>query len=364
MTGRKIKVLIVEHDRAAGARLAEVLGADPHVEVIGTAEHGASALKVLAHRTPDVVTVNVHLLHMNAFELTRRIMESHPVPVVVVSPGFRREEAATAFAALEAGAVAVATAPEQPGTARFEADAAKLLQTIRAMSEVRVVRRWTRKSPKESSADIFEGSEVRPAQAEEISIVAIGASTGGPPVLQFILSRLPRSFPVPVLIVQHIAPGFVRGLAGWLDQSTGFPVHMARPGEPARPGHAYLAPDGQHLGIESNRRMVLTADLPNNGSCPSIAHMFSSVARSFGSQAAAVLLTGMGRDGARELAGLKTLGALTVAQDRESCVVFGMPREAAALDAACYVLSPEGITALLLDRCRSRFPAHSAAAQI
>ena len=178
-------------------------------------------------------------------------------------------------------------------------------------------------------------------------MVAIGTSTGGPPVLQPILAGLPKNFPIPVLIVQHIAAGFLPGLVDWLNQTTGFPTHIAAQGESLLAGHTYLAPDGYHMGLGGFGQIVLSKQQPENGLRPSVSYLFRSVAAVCGANAIGVLLTGMGRDGAEELKFLKELGAVTIAQDEESSVVHGMPGEAIKMGAASHVLAPDKIPALL-----------------
>ena len=192
------------------------------------------------------------------------------------------------------------------------------------------------------------GSKNMPRSAPaEIRLVAIGASTGGPIALRTILGGLPKDFPVPLLIVLHIAGGFLPGFARWLEETTHFPCRIAQSGEVPLPGHAYLAPDHFHMGLGIDDRIELTQGEPDEGLRPSVAHLFQSVARALGAHAAGILLTGMGKDGARELKLMRGNGALTIAQDQPSCVVFGMPGEAVKLDAAVYIMNPEGIAALL-----------------
>jgi two-component system chemotaxis response regulator CheB len=181
----------------------------------------------------------------------------------------------------------------------------------------------------------------------KLRIVAIGASTGGPPVLQTILAALPTTFPAPVVIVQHMAAGFSRGFIEWLAQSSALPVHLATHGESMFPGHVYLAPDEVQMKVARHDRIVLTRDEPENGLRPSVSCLFRSVAEVYGCDAVAGLLTGMGRDGAEELRLLKEKGAVTFAQDKDSSVVHGMPGEAIRLDAAMLVLPPEKIAAVL-----------------
>jgi two-component system chemotaxis response regulator CheB len=313
---------------------------------------------MLERLKPDVVTMDVNLPRMNGFETTRRIMESIPLPVVIVSASWKADEVATTFRALEAGAVAVLGKPHGPAHPESSVDAARLIQTVKAMSEVKVVRRWTRSrrpaAPSTASDSGFNGdSKAKTAAnarttAPAVRLAAIGASTGGPLVLQTILSSLAKGFPAPVLIVQHITAGFLPGLAQWLSSTTGFPIHIAKRGELALSGCAYLAPDAIHMGIDHNSRIILEASEPEGGLRPAVSYLFRSVSQSFGASAAGVLLTGMGRDGAEELKLMRNAGAVTFAQDQESSVVHGMPGEAIKLDAATYVMNPERIAAFLL----------------
>jgi two-component system chemotaxis response regulator CheB len=178
-------------------------------------------------------------------------------------------------------------------------------------------------------------------------LVGIGASTGGPPVLQTLLSSLTREFPAPLLIVQHIARGFLPGMVEWLNQTTGLHVHVAAHGAQATAGHAYIAPDDFHMGVSAAGRLLLSHEPPEGGLRPSVGHLFRSLAQNIGDRAVGVLLTGMGTDGAGELKLLRDRGALTIAQDRETSVVHGMPGAAIQLGAAEHVLAPDRIAALL-----------------
>jgi two-component system, chemotaxis family, protein-glutamate methylesterase/glutaminase len=263
-----------------------------------------------------------------------------------VSSSVAADEVTTSFRAIEAGALAAVPRPQGLGHPEHQATAQELVQTVKLMSEVKVVRRWPR--PRSGSRDPAAQRADRPKASAAIKVVAIGASTGGPPVLQTLLSRLPKDFPIPLLIVQHMASGFVQGFAEWLTQSTGFPVHVAAADEDPLPGHAYVAPDGAHMQVGTERRIVLSHDGPKSGLRPSISYLFQSVARVFGRYAAGVLLTGMGKDGAQELRLLRDTGAVTIVQDQASAVVYGMPGEAIRLDAATYVLPPERIAARLV----------------
>jgi two-component system chemotaxis response regulator CheB len=340
-----IRVLVVEDSPVVREFLIYILEADPDIEVAGTAHDGEEALKAVERVKPDVVTMDIHMPKLNGFDATRRIMETRPTPIVIVSGSSTAEEVATTFHALEAGALAIVPRPKGIGHPEHEATAKELVQAVRLMSEVRVVRRWPRSKAGSAAAS---APRVRTSKAPaEIRVVAVGASTGGPIVLQTILSRLHDDFPVPVLIVQHMAPGFAEGFVEWLAQTAKFPAHIAGPGELMLPGHAYVAPDGLHMGVRSGGWITLGKDAPENGLRPSVSYLFRSVAQVYGPHAAGVLLTGMGKDGSEELKLLKDQGAITIVQDMESCVVSGMPGEALKLDAATYVFPPDRIATAL-----------------
>jgi two-component system chemotaxis response regulator CheB len=339
---RKIDVLVVEDSPVAQLLLIHILNSDARLNVLGSVQSGEEALEFLRRHVPQVIVMDIHLPGINGYETTRRIMESQPAPIVICSGSVNPSEVADTFHALEAGAVALVAKPVGPGHADYEATAARLADTVALMSEVKVVKRWTR-------ARRASGAAPAPVVAETLpQLVAIGTSTGGPPVLHTILAGLPRNFPLPILIVQHIATGFLPGLVEWLAQSTGFPVGIAEHGEALQPGRAYLAPDGHHLGVGAGGRVLLSRQEPENGVRPAVSFLFRSVAAFAGARALAVLLTGMGRDGADELKRLRDLGAATIVQDAESSVIHGMPGAAIKLDAASYVLPPEKIPAALV----------------
>jgi two-component system chemotaxis response regulator CheB len=341
-----IRVLIVEDSPVVQDFLRHLLSTDPEIQVIGTASDGEAALDAVQRQKPDVITMDIHMPGMNGWEATRKIMETQPTPVVIVSSSVVADEVTTTFRAIEAGALAAVPRPQGLGHQEYEATAQELIQTVKLMSEIKVVRRWPR--PHSGSRVPAAPEANMPRASTAIEVVAIGASTGGPLVLQTLLSGLPKDFSVPVLIVQHIASGFVQGFAEWLTQSSGFPVHVAAAGDDLLPGHAYVAPDGLHMQVGMDRRIMLSQDAPKNGLRPSISCLFQSVAQVFGCDAAGVLLTGMGKDGAEELKLLRDKGAITIVQDKDSAVVYGMPGEAVKLDAATYILSPDRMAPTLI----------------
>jgi len=341
-----VRVFVVEDSPVAQEFLVHILNSDPEIEVIGTANNGEEAIAALEHKKPDVITMDIHMPKMNGMDATRRIMETDPVPIVIVSASWDPKEVEKTFFAIEAGALACVSKPAGMGHPDHKASVKELIQTVKLMSEVKVVKRWPRYRQVTSAPSITPPVAVDIERIPaKVRIVAIGASTGGPTVLQTLLAGLPSDCPVPILIVQHMAQGFTNGFGEWLSKTTGFPVHIAADGENLLPGHAYIAPCEFHMGVVSTNQIALSKDLPENGLRPSVSYLFRSVARVFGQSAVGILLTGMGKDGAEELRLMKEKGAVTIAQNKESSVVYGMPGEAARLDGATYVLSPDKIIA-------------------
>ena len=347
-----VRVLIVEDSRVVREFLMQILGSDPEIEIVGTAETGQEALEAVERTRPDIITMDVHMPEMNGFDATRRIMETCPTPIVIVSGSRDVAETAGVFRGIEAGALAVLPRPAGIGDPEHQRSAADFVGTVKLMSEVKVVRRWPH--PRRETAPMASQSadssvptaiERRGARTE-IQLIAIGASTGGPPVLRAILSELPKDLP-PILIVQHIANGFTQGFVEWLAQSSNLPVQLPVHGQQVVPGGVYVAPDGVHMTVGIDKRIELNTRAPENGLRPSVSYLFRSVAKAYGQSAIGVLLTGMGKDGALELKLMKDQGAVTIAQAKETSVVHGMPGEAISLGGATYILPPEKISMTL-----------------
>jgi len=336
-----IRVLVVDDSLVAREMISHVLSSDPEIQVVGAVGSGSEAIERIKHGKPDIITMDINMPKMNGFEATRIIMETDPLPIVIVTERPDMHEMEMSFRAMEAGALAVVRKPHGIGHPGYAVSAQELVTTVKLMSEVKVVKRW--KPRKEAPGK--EGSGL--IQYAEVEVVAIGASTGGPPVIEQILSALSGDFAIPVLIVQHMAPGFIHGLADWLRQKCPLSVHVAPKSGVIRRGHAYIAPDGVQMKVDVNGRLVCTDDKPEHGLRPSVSYLFRSVAEVFGKRSVGILLTGMGKDGAQELKMMKERGALTIAQDKTSSVVFGMPGEAVRIKAASYTLPPERIASML-----------------
>lgn len=340
-----IKVLIVDDSKVIQEFLAHLLSSDPDIQVVGLASSGAEAIELARVKKPDVITMDIHMPGMDGYEATRTIMETVPTPIVIVSGSSKSTEIANTFRLLEAGALAVVIRPPGFEHPQFATSRKELIQAVKLMSEVKVVRLFPRSRKMLSKPLLLV--QTFPNDIERIKVIAIGASTGGPMALQIILSRLPESLPVPVLIVQHIAKGFVKGFLEWLSITSGIKLKIAEDGEHIHPGTGYIAPDNFHIGIKQGYIIDLSNQPPENGLKPSVSYLFRTVAQTVGPNAVGVLLTGMGKDGADGLKTMKEKGALTIVQNEESSVVFGMPGEALRIGAADQALSPEKIAEIL-----------------
>ena len=340
-----IRVLVVDDSMVSRQVLGRILSSDPDFSIIGEAADGATAIRMASTKKPDIIVMDIIMPGINGFDATRTIMENSPIPIIIVSAIEDPEEVHIIFQAMQAGALACMKKPSGLKSPTFDRDARELIRMVKSMAGIVVVRRQP-----SVPAGIVPGSKRPPVAGIELSrrkIVAIGVSTGGPIVLQEILSHIPKDFPLPIVIVQHIAGGFYEGFAHWLASTSGYPVRLGTDRSPLLPGIAYIAPEGYQTGIDPLMRLRFLGTEPENGLRPSVAALFRSLAANWGKATVAILLTGMGSDGARELRLLRDRGALTIVQDKESAIVYGMPGEAVRLNAAEYVLSPQGIADLL-----------------
>ena len=341
-----LRVFIADDSATSRIAFRRLITSDPGFFVVGEASDGRAAVEEIARKRPQVVLMDIVMPRMDGLEATRTIMAQHPTPVVLISDLVGRD-ANLNFKALQAGALDLLRKP----SAEDLADAGfrkRFLRDLRLWSEVPLItRRATAGPAPKQSAPTRKRSVNPPYRASAAGIdpelVCIGASTGGPPALARLLADIGTEPPWPILIVQHITSGFVTGLGRWLTETTPISVSVAEHGETIRKGRAYLAPDERHLVLRGDI-LYHDAGAPCKGHRPSVDVLFESVAAGGrATSTVAVLLTGMGSDGAQGLSALRSAGAWTIAQDEASSVVYGMPREAIQLGAAREVLPLEEI---------------------
>ncbi len=330
--------MIVEDSPTMRLLLEEIVRGDPRLRIHSVQGSAEAALEAMAKDPPDVVSMDILLPGMDGLEATRRILRDHPLPVVVISSTTATTEVQPAIEALHSGALAVLPKPDGPGAPGFERQCRRITDQLVAMSQVRVIRRRPRLEAAARGAEVVGDSLPGiAAPAGPVSIVAIGASTGGPIALVEMLESLPASFPLPILLVQHIAPGFGEGFAHWLDSVLSLKVVPAVEGEPPRPGTVHVAVDGRHLALRAGQ-LTLPDTPPVGVHKPSASVLFESMVP-FARQTASFLLTGMGSDGASGLLALRRAGGWTATQEASSCAVYGMPQAAVAAGASCVSLS-------------------------
>ena len=340
----KIRVLIVEDSPVAIALLKRELAKSPDIEVVGTARHGREALELLSITNPDVVCTDYHMPVMNGLELTREIMAAHPLPILVVSVSVE-EGSANVFNLLNAGAIDFVSKPTLESESAYAALTSQLANKIRILSGVRVFRKVTRPEPATAPS---ARHLLLPNPKSPVRLVVIGASTGGPQALNTILKQLPAGFRLPVVCVQHISEGFLDGLVQWLDDASPLEVRIAWGGDTPAPGTVSFPPEGSHLAFDDRGRFLISRAQPVGGHRPAVTVTMNSAAERYGTSVAGVLLTGMGSDGADGMADIMKAGGLTIAQDEESSMIFGMPKQAIERGAVRYVLPLHDIAPALV----------------
>lgn len=339
-----IRVIVADDSATARHLLRAILEREGDIRVIAEAHDGAEAVALVQERRPDLVIMDVHMPLADGLQATKEIMVRAPTPILIVSAATQRD-VDLSLSATQAGALMALPKPESPASPNFEAHAAELRSMARAMSQVKVVRHW-------SVTDRAQLDQPRPAR-EAPAILAIAASTGGPAAIRRVLMDLPPTYPTPILIVQHIARDFTSAFVDWLGGSCALPVKLPTDRELLRAGTAYVAPDDVHLGVTADGRARLTRDAPIEGFRPSATHLFRSAAEAYGPQLVAVVLTGMGADGADGLAVAHDAGAYVIAQDEASSVVYGMAGEAVRRGAVDVVMPIDHIAVRLIELAKS-----------
>jgi two-component system chemotaxis response regulator CheB len=328
--------------------LVSLLMEDPEIQVAGEAKNGLEAVDMARNLRPDVIAMDIVMPEMDGFEATKSIMTQNPTPIVIISNVVNVREIQVSLQALKAGALTVIKKPGGPGTEEGETDRSIFVSTLKIMSQVKLVRLWTDPSKK---------TDVRPRRSlprkfpDGIKgrVVVIAASTGGPAALNRIFSELGGDFPAPILVVQHMAPGFITGCAAWMNGNSSLRVKVAEEGESPQPGTVYLAGDHRHLGVSALPTLAYSNAAPIGSFRPSGTSLFESAAKVYGSSTIALVLTGMGSDGVAGLKAVKDAGGLVMAQDEDSSIVFGMPGEAVKSGQTDMIVPLPEIAPLLTD---------------
>ncbi len=327
----KTRVLVVDDSPLVRDIITMILQEDPEIQVVGQAENGQVAIDLVSALRPDLVTMDIMMPVMDGLTAIQHIMAYQPTPILVVTSS---SEAQVAYKAISNGALEVMQKPDMSlGPTEWEG----FVRRIKLLAQVKVITHVRGRGAASTQVLPLVG-QAAAAAGSRGRILAIGASTGGPAALSKLLTGLPPDLPVGVVIVQHIADGFVPGLVSWLKTVTILNVKVAEEGACIEPGTVYIAPSGRHTVVGSGGRLHLLDSPPVDSQRPAVDVLFEAIQQQYGRNAIAVLLTGMGRDGARGLKAIRDAGGRTIAQDEASCVVYGMPRAAVELGAAEQVL--------------------------
>ncbi|MBN8227082.1 chemotaxis-specific protein-glutamate methyltransferase CheB [Corallococcus macrosporus] len=338
--GKKVSVLVVDDSVICRQLISAALSDDPDIQVVGTAANGQEAVALTKELRPHVITMDVDMPVMDGLTAVEHIMAEVPTPILVLTGDPRSQAPALTYRALELGALALQIKPSIDAGP----EAWNLTKEVKLISSVRVIRHVR---GQKRGAPGMPHTPVPALPAASMGIVAVAASTGGPQVLYRMLSELPADFPAPIVIVQHINAAFSESLASWLANASKLKVRLAGDGDTLTPGMVLVAPPDQHMVVPVRGRVALKAGVERDGHMPSGTVLLESVAKSYGRRAVGVVLTGMGADGADGLLAIKQAGGLALAQNEESCVVFGMPGAAVERKAVDHLIHGDDVAATL-----------------
>jgi len=336
---QSIKTLIVDDSAFARSMIVKRLTADPGIEIIGVAKDGVDALEKIKNLKPQVVTLDITMPRMDGLTTLERIMEECPTAVIMLS-ALTGEQAPATVAALELGAVDFFLKPSALNPAGIASDTDELVEKVKTAAQVNMAR-WrqnSRRKPRPASvktavngavatesATVGKNSRFKKARYQG-KVLVIGSSTGGPKALVELIPNLPANLPVPVLLVQHMPPGFTKSFAERLNQASAVRVKEAEEGDVLEPGTVLMAPGDYHMVVTSSGRIALNQDPPMWGVRPSVDVTINSVVNLYGGKTMGVVLTGMGSDGSQGTAQIKAKGGLVTVEHESTCAIYGMPR--------------------------------------
>lgn len=357
---KPIRVVIIDDSALVRSVLERILSKDPDIEVVGLARDPIEAIKVIKECRPDVLTLDLEMPKMDGLTFLRKLMKVIPLPVVVISSKVEKNNEATLMA-LELGAVDFVTKPAIAVGSGLEELEDLILEKIKDAAQVdrKKLRTIYMSKDRGSQAEQRAKRDQNESSLESIKstdkLIAIGGSTGSTVAIRKILEQLPSNLP-PIVIVIHMPAGFTKSYADGLDKSCSMRVKEASDKETVKFGYAYIAPGGRHLEIEKDSyqyKIKITDNPPVNRHRPSVDVMMETVATTAGSNAMGIILTGMGDDGAKGMKDMYNIGAYTIAQNEESSVVFGMPKQAIQQGAVREVCHLDDIAARIIDFIRS-----------
>ena len=342
-SGDPVRLLVVDDSPSIRAVIRAMVEGDAGIRIVGEAGSGGEAVTLARTLRPGVILMDVQMPEMDGIEATGRIMASEAVPIIAFSAFTRGGEAKASIEMLAAGALDVMEKPDLGGAGSISDCSRVLRKKIRSASGVAVVRHLRGAV---RTARVRAETTGRP-DGTRFEVLGVGASTGGPTALRELFSGLPADFPLPILVVQHITAGFTAGFVEWLRQHTPLEVRVANAQDRAAPGSILIAPEGRQLEALPGGAVRATSRKPHGVHLPSADVLLSSLASAYGRKCIGALLTGMGSDGAEGLLDIRHAGGFTLAQDEETCVVFGMPREAVRRGAVDRSMAPASMAELL-----------------
>lgn len=335
---KKIKIILIDDSPIVLVILKRILSQSEDIEILGTAKNGEEGLRLVESLNPDVVCTDLMMPIMDGLEFTKKLMETNPKPILVISSAAENET--NVFNLLQAGAIDIYQKPKGSLDSDYSKIAPSLITKVQALNGLPVYKKHSSTSYSSNSFPSSFSIEIPEKKIEDsynfmstpakgnYRYLAIGASTGGPPAIQTVLSNLSNTISTPILCVQHISEGFTASLIDWLNSTTKFKCKIMTEGETPIPGYAYFPIEGTHMVMTPFGSLASSYEAPYNGHIPSVNVLFHSMAKNFASHVLGVILTGMGDDGANGLLAIRNAGGHTIGEAESSCIVYGMPRVA------------------------------------